>query len=79
METNQIEIPNDIHVINRVLNSIGIVITEDIFASELNPKIKAKRKPESLLIHPKNLIEELQPYFWTVDSKGTNDSFYRVD
>jgi hypothetical protein len=38
MENNLTQIPNNIHVLNRVLNTTGIVITEDIFNSELNPK-----------------------------------------
>lgn len=37
-ETNQTHVPNDIHIINKILNPLGLVITEDIFSSELNPK-----------------------------------------
>ena len=37
-ETGQTHIKNDVHLINKILNTIGLVITEDIYASELNPK-----------------------------------------
>ena len=53
-DTNQTHVPNDIHAINKILNSMGIVITEEIFASELNPKM-AKTSIEPIL-KPQNLI-----------------------
>jgi hypothetical protein len=46
---------------------MGLVITEDIYRSELNPKNKL---PEPLFKrHPTNLIEDLQPYFTKPVSK----------
>lgn len=33
MENNLTQVPNNIHTLNRVLNTIGIVITDDIFNS----------------------------------------------
>jgi hypothetical protein len=79
METNQTHIPNDIHAINKVLNSIGIVITEDIYASELNPK--NIQPPLLSNFKQKNLIEELEPYFCTIDhsAKMSKKNVYSVE
>lgn len=63
MESNLDRIPNDIHVLNRVLNYIGIVITEDIFNSELNPKNAKPVEQVCSSNRPKTLIDHLVPYF----------------
>jgi len=54
IHNEQTRIPKDINLINRILNAIGIVITEDIYASELNPK--NIKKPQPSVNKPKNLI-----------------------
>ena len=56
-ETGQTHIKNDVHLINKILNTIGLVITEDIYASELNPK--NRNPPSTAPRQPKNLLEEL--------------------
>lgn len=80
MENNLTQIPNNIHILNRVLNTAGIVITEDIFNSELNPKNK---KVEEFINYtrPKNLIEHLVPYFNSIDMKQNQRSkdIYTID
>jgi len=56
-ETGQTHIKNDVHLINKILNTMGLVITEDIYSSELNPKNK---QPNPITNRqPKNLLEEL--------------------
>jgi hypothetical protein len=77
-ETNQTHVPNDIHAINKVLNPIGLVITEEIFESELNPKT-AKPVADIAARKPQNLIEELQPYFHTVEKKKDDPRCYSVE
>lgn len=52
---NMTTVPNHIHTLNKVLNGIGLVITEDILTSKLNPK----RNPATSFADNAFSIEEL--------------------
>lgn len=75
-ETGQTHIKNDVQLINRILNTMGLVITEDIYCSELNPK--NKQPTNNTPKHPENLLEELEPYFDNSSSHKEWEKYYSM-